>query len=359
VYQPFEPATRDSLLALNRPGDNELHRAAEAATRLASIYADVVQALLENTGLDAQSVRAIGAHGQTVRHQPHRPPQPARANRLPEPGYTIQLLNGAWLAELTRIDVVCDLRSADVAAGGQGAPLVPAAHHAWFARKDMDISVLNIGGIANLSLLPRLDDSATRPVTGFDTGPGNVLLDLWALQHWQQPFDAGGAWAAQGQVDAALLATLLADPYFGQNPPKSTGRDLFDSAWLSSHLAAAGMPAHGSLASRQQALDVQATLAELTVVSIAQDVMRLAANTGELLVCGGGARNTHLMRRLNSLLPQLKVLSTEARGYPVDQVEALAFAWLAKAFVEGRHANLPSVTGARRPRQLGALYPAS
>jgi anhydro-N-acetylmuramic acid kinase len=350
-HRPFEPSLREQLLALNVTGADELHRSALAAVRLSSVYAEVVGALLQSAGLNASAVRAIGAHGQTVRHQPKRAPEPPRTTPWPEPGYTLQLLNAAWLAELTGIDVVCDFRSADVASGGQGAPLVPAAHNAWFARDDAAVAVVNIGGMANLSLLPARAAGPDQAVRGFDTGPGNVLMDVWMQRHWQRPYDADGAGAAEGQVHQTLLNTLLADPYFGLQPPKSTGRDLFDEGWLLRHLQPSTPPSPAA-----RPIDVLATLAELTACSIARDLLTHAPSSAELLVCGGGARNGHLMRRLQAHLPGIPVVSTATRGYPVDQVEALAFAWLAKAFVEGTHGNLPSVTGARRGRILGALY---
>jgi anhydro-N-acetylmuramic acid kinase len=259
----------------------------------------------------------------------------------PQDGYTAQLLNGALLAERCGIDVVCDFRSRDVAAGGQGAPLVPAFHHALFARRDAEVAVLNLGGIANLTLLP-----PGGPVLGFDCGPANVLMDLWCERHRGQPFDRDGAWAAQGRVDAALLARLQAEPFFAAPPPKSTGRDLFHAAWLDARVGAVAP------------VDVQATLVELTVWSIAEDLRRHAPRTSELLVCGGGALNGHLMSRLRARLPGIGVAPTDSRGLPALQVEACAFAWLARAFVERRAANLPAVTGARGPRVLGALYPA-
>ncbi|HEV8313163.1 MAG TPA: anhydro-N-acetylmuramic acid kinase [Burkholderiaceae bacterium] len=324
-HQPFPGALRSELLALNSAGDNELHRTALAGQALAVVYAEVIDALL--VGVDRTAVRAVGAHGQTVRHRP-------------QDGYTSQLLNGALLAERCGIDVVCDFRSRDVAASGQGAPLVPAFHQALFARRDAEVAVLNLGGIANLTLLP-----PGSPVLGFDCGPANVLMDLWCERHRGEPFDRDGAWAAQGSVDSALLASLQAEPFFAAPPPKSTGRDLFHAGWLDARV--------GSTA----AADVQATLAELTAWSVAEDLRRHAPGASELLVCGGGALNGHLMRRLRERLPGLSVAPTDARGLPALQVEACAFAWLAQAFVERRAGNLPAVTGARGPRVLGALYP--
>lgn len=333
VHRPFPAALRDELLALNRPGgDNELHRAAVAANGVADAYAAVLAALLHNTGLPAHALRAVGAHGQTVRHQPGLH------------GYTLQLLNAARLAETVGVDVVADLRSRDVAAGGQGAPLVPAFHAAVFSRAGVDVAVLNLGGIGNLSLLP-----ASGPVLGFDTGPANALLDHWAQQHTGQAFDADGAWAAQGQCHPALLAAMLAEPYFHMPPPKSTGRDLFEPGWLAQHLARwPGL----------KPVDVQATLLALTVQSVAQALHRHAPSTRVMQVCGGGAHNGELMRQLAAALPAIDVSDTGAAGVAPAHVEAMAFAWLAQAFIERRPGNLPAVTGAAGPRLLGALYPA-
>lgn len=336
VHSPFAPALRDELLALNTRGQaDELHRAALAANGLAETYAQVVQTLLEAMQLAAGAVRAVGAHGQTVRHQP---------GAFDGVGYTLQLLNGALLAERCGIDVVCDLRSRDVAAGGQGAPLVPAFHAARFARPHADVAVLNVGGIANLTLLGR--DGTVR---GFDCGPGNALMDHWVQRHHGEPFDADGRWAASATPDAALLAALLADPFFARQPPKSTGRDLFHPGWLDERLSA-----HGALAPER----VQATLLALTARSASDAVRRHAPESTLLRVCGGGARNTALMRGLQALLPGVEVRSTDADGVAPEHVEALAFAWLARAFVQGQPGNLPGVTGAAGLRRLGALYPA-
>jgi anhydro-N-acetylmuramic acid kinase len=330
-HQPFVAGLRDELLALNGAGADELHRAALAASGVALAYASVVTALLLESSTTAREVRALGAHGQTVRHRP-------------DAGYTLQLLNGALLAELTGIDVVCDLRSRDVAAGGQGAPLAPGLHAAVFGHPEEARAVLNLGGIANLTLLV-----PERPVIGFDCGPANALMDGWCLRHRGQAFDADGQWAASGQVDAALLQALLAEPYFAEPPPKSTGRDLFHLAWLDARLAA-----HRAVAP----VDVQATLAALSVESIARDLERHAPAAATLLACGGGARNGHLMLSLAQRLPRVRVGTTAELGVPVEQVEGAAFAWLAHRFLERRPGNLPEVTGARGPRLLGALYPA-
>ena len=335
---PLAPETRAQLLALNTPGgSDELHRAALAANALAYTYADVVQALLAAAGLPAGAVRAIGAHGQTVRHQP----------QLHDgSGYTLQLLNPALLAERSGITVVADLRSRDVAAGGQGAPLVPAFHQQMFGQPGRSVAVLNLGGIANLSLL-----AADGSVLGFDCGPANVLLDLWCARHTGQPYDAAGAWARGGSVLPALLQAMLQEPFLAAAPPKSTGRDLFHDAWLQAALSASGC--------RQgPAQDVQATLAEFTAQASARHLQRHAPDCTLLIVCGGGALNGHLMQRLQALLPQLAVQTSDAHGLAPLQVEAAAFAWLAHQCLAGLPGNLPAVTGARGPRILGAIHPA-
>ncbi len=342
--QSFEPAFRAELLALNTPADNELHRAALAGSTLAARYASVVGALLAQSaplGIGANDIRAIGAHGQTVRHQPQR------RSSLPDGlGYTLQLNNPALLAELTGIDVVADLRSRDVAAGGQGAPLVPAFHRRVFGRSDASVAVLNLGGISNLSVLPA---DPTAPVLGFDCGPGNALMDAWCQRHTGQDFDDAGAWAASGHCLPDLLASLLDDPYFSMPPPKSTGRDLFSLKWLQSKL-------QGFDHARSQ--DIQATLAELTCTPCIDCVNSYAKDSIELIVCGGGAFNQHLLRRLQAGLPKLEVCTSAAHGLVPLQVEAAAFAWLAHQTVNRLPGNLPSVTGAKGPRILGAIYPA-
>lgn len=335
VHEALPQALSSELLALNSSGPNELHRAALAANALASTYARAVARLLSAAALAPDQVRALGAHGQTVRHRP---------GEFDGTGYTVQLLNGALLAELAGIDVVCDLRSRDVAAGGQGAPLVPAFHAARFSRPGQTVAVLNIGGIANISVLG--DDTT---VLGFDCGPGNVLLDHWCMCHRGRPYDADGAWAAGGTVQPQLLNALLDEPFFRRQPPKSTGRDLFNAAWLDARLS-------GSAPMQPQ--DVQATLAEFTATAAAQAVRSHAQAARRVLVCGGGAFNRDLLRRLAAQLPDVAVTITDDEGLPAMQVEACAFAWLARCHVERVSASRPEVTGARGARLLGALYPA-
>jgi anhydro-N-acetylmuramic acid kinase len=336
AHRPFEPSFAAELLALNTSGGDELHRSALASNALARVYAQVVSELLTQASLAPSDVRAIGAHGQTVRHRPRE---------FDGVGYTLQLGSSSLLAELTGIDVIADFRSRDVAAGGQGAPLVPAFHRAVFGRPDRMVAVLNIGGIANLTCLA--PDGAT---LGFDCGPGNALMDHWCRIHTGRAFDEGGAWAAGGQVSGELFERLQSEVYFDLAPPKSTGRDLFNPAWLEARLHASGV--------RASPQDVQATLAELTAWSCAGAMQRHAGAAHELLVCGGGALNAHLMRRIAQRLPGCRVESTKAAGLSVNHVEPAAFAWLAQAFVERRPGNLVAVTGARGTRILGALYPA-
>lgn len=335
VALPLAPALRTELLQLNTPGADELHRAALAANALARTYAEAVAALLQRSQLQASAVAAIGAHGQTVRHRP---------GAFDGTGYTLQLNSPALLAERTGIAVVADFRSRDVAAGGQGAPLVPAFHQHLFARLGETVLVLNLGGMANLSVL-----GADGTVLGFDCGPGNALLDGWCQRHTGQPFDADGAWSADGTVLPGLLAALLAEPYLALPSPKSTGRDLFHADWLASHLTA-----HPGAAPQ----DVQATLVELTASACAQSAGSYGKDSKKMVVCGGGVCNAHLMQRLQALLPGMAVETSDAWGLPAQQVEAAAFAWLARQTLQGATGSLESVTGARGARVLGAIYPA-
>jgi anhydro-N-acetylmuramic acid kinase len=340
--RPIPEPLRRELLALQAAGHDELERAALAAIRLTDLYADVVRALRVQAGASC-AVTAIGAHGQTVRHRP-------------ELGFTLQLLNGARLAEATGCAVACDFRSADIAAGGQGAPLVPAYHALAFAHPARRRTIVNIGGIANVSLI----EAGGGAVTGFDTGPGNLLMDAWCDRHRGAPYDDDGRWAASGRVDAALLTGLLSEPYFARTPPKSTGRDLFGLPWLEQALTAgapsAAAPPAAAHGAAHAPVDVQATLAELTATTIARACRAFGAH--EVWVCGGGALNGHLMGRLAALAAPVPVSSTAALGIPPLAVEAMAFAWLARERLAGRAASLPAVTGARAARVLGALYPA-
>lgn len=338
VSAPFAPPLREALFALQTPGDNEIHREHLAANALAVAYADLVKQLLANSKRRSSEISAIGAHGQTIRHQA------APNNTL---AYTHQTLNPALLAELTGIDVIADFRSRDLAAGGHGAPLVPAFHAQQFA-SDKNTAVLNLGGIANLTLLPQ-----NGPVTGFDCGPGNMLMDAWVAKHQGHTFDQNGAWAAQGIVIESLLERMLADPFFAKVPPKSTGRDDFHLKWLEKQLGIHAFKVE----------DVQATLLHLTVTAALQAIHAYAPQTEVLIVCGGGVRNTTLLNRLRDYAQAvfnhaLEIRSSEVNGVDPQLVEALAFAWLAWAHKTKRPANLPAVTGASGPRILGACYPA-
>jgi len=328
VHLPYPARLRSRLLALQQRGDNELHRAAVLANELSDLYAGAVRRLLARARVGARAVAAIGCHGQTVRHRPGD-------------GYTLQLVNGARLAERSGITVVCDFRSRDVAAGGEGAPLAPAFHRALFETARRGRVIVNVGGIANLTSLP-----AHGAVTGFDCGPGNCLLDAWIMKRLGRRYDRNGAWAARGAVIPRLLKKLLAHPFLQRRPPKSTGRDEFDLRWVRRALAGSERP-----------VDVQATLLALTADTIAGAVRRYCAGARAVFVCGGGAYNRALLARLAALLPGRRVGTTAALGIEPEHVEALAFAWLARQALKGRPGNLPAVTGARGPRVLGAIYP--
>jgi anhydro-N-acetylmuramic acid kinase len=332
----FPENLKAELGALNAAGDNEIHRAALAANGLARVYAEQVHRVLALRNTKSSNVRAIGAHGQTIRHRPQE---------FDGTGYTIQLNNAALLAELCAINVVADFRTRDVAAGGQGAPLVPPFHQAVFGRADAVTAVLNLGGISNITIL----DPHASALIGFDCGPANVLLDSWCHTHTAQPFDHGGRWAAQGRVNTTLLQHLLDEPYFSRSPPKSTGRDMFNPAWLTEKIKGFG---------EISPVDIQATLTELTALSCASSLKSAAPACSVLSVCGGGAANGHMMSRLQAALPGCAVQSSEAAGIPPQQVEAAAFAWLARQTILGQTGSVGSVTGAKGARILGAVYPA-
>lgn len=341
AYMPFSASLRAELMALQTPGQNEIEREALVANTLASHYAACVERLLADAGLRPDQIRAIGVHGQTIRHRP-------------ELGFTRQANNPSLLAELTGIDVIADFRSRDIAAGGQGAPLVPAFHQAVFADPAQTRVVVNIGGIANISVLhSKTTDHQSRDVIGFDTGPGNVLMDLWIKRHHGKDYDENGLWAASGEPSPALLEAMRKEEYFAAVPPKSTGRDLFHEAWLARYLS--GSP-------RLAPADVQATLANLTATTIADAIARHAQDVKTVYVCGGGAYNPYLMQQLAHALQRqhlaTAVQSTEALGIAPNHVEAVAFAWLAMRFDQRLPGNLPLVTGASNFKVLGALYPA-
>jgi len=332
AHVPLPTMLRDELLALQTPGANELSRAGAAANVLAELYADGINKALAVAKLTRDGVIAAGVHGQTLRHRPER-------------GFTLQLNNPARVAERAGMTVVADFRSRDVAAGGQGAPLVPAFHAALFGMPAQHRVIVNLGGIANITDLP-----PGGPVSGFDTGPGNAMLDLWCARNRGDPFDANGAWAATGKVVPQLLDAMLAEPFFAARPPKSTHRDTFNLAWLEKRLAAAGW--------KGEADDVQATLVALTARTVADAIRAQAPDSTEVLACGGGANNAALMAALAAELVPRRVTTTfAAAGVPVEHVEALAFAWLAREALAGRPGNLPAVTGAKGPRVLGGIYP--
>jgi anhydro-N-acetylmuramic acid kinase len=328
-YQPYPRTLKDVLLELHQPGFDELHRAQLASIALARAYADAALTLLNKVGIPPHHIQAIGCHGQTIRHRP-------------EQGYTVQLGNAALLAELTGIHVVSDFRSRDIAAGGQGAPLVPAFHDMMLRHPTIHRAILNLGGIANLTdLKPGLG------TTGFDTGPGNLLMDSWISKHKGCPYDKNGEWAASGTIIQVLLQSMLDEPYFSSPPPKSTGRDLFNPAWLENQLDGTESPA-----------DIQATLLALTCDSIADAAERFCAGVEELYVCGGGAHNSALISLLQRRLPGCLIRKTDALGIPADWMEAVAFAWLARQAMTLHPGNLPAATGASHPCVLGAIYPA-
>lgn len=339
AYLPMPGPLRGTLKALALGTDNEIERAGDASVALADLYAAVVEKLLQETGIGRNEVAAIGLHGQTIRHRPER-------------GFTLQLNHPARVAELTGIDVVADFRSRDVAAGGEGAPLVPAFHAGIF-RGPAPAAVLNIGGIANLTLLAA--EGSAEPVLGFDTGPGNMLLDAWMEAEFGRPCDEGGAFSREGALLPRLLEVCLQDPYFARPAPKSTGRERFSFAWLQRNLQRAD-------AAHARAADVARTLTELTAESIADALFKARPDAARLYVCGGGALNPFLMERLAlrvaRRMPGCRTSSSIEKGLDPMEVEGAAFAWLARAFLLRRPGNLPAVTRAKGPRILGALYPA-
>jgi anhydro-N-acetylmuramic acid kinase len=330
---PWDETLRARLIALGQGGEaTSLDELGELDTTLARAFADAAMQAIADSATKKNQVRAIGSHGQTVRHRP----ESAAA-------FTWQMGDGNVIAERSGLTTVADFRRRDVAAGGHGAPLMPAFHAAMLRSPDEDRAVLNLGGIGNLTLLPRTGD-----VRGFDTGPANALMDAWCQRHTGRAYDAGGVFAANGTVDAGLLARLLDDPWFALPPPKSTGREQFHLRWLESRLGA----------ETPSPADVQATLLELSAVTIAEALRATQPSTARVLGCGGGVRNAALMARISANLPGVAVESTAAHGLDPDYVEAMGFAWLARETLAGRPGNLPSVTGASGFRVLGAVYPA-
>ncbi len=328
-YQSYPAPLKHDLLKLHHPSDNELHQAQVTSNELAQLYATAVAALLHTSGIPAELVRAIGCHGQTIRHNPGQ-------------GYTLQLGSAAVLAELSGITVVNDFRSRDIAAGGQGAPLVPVFHHHFFRHPNLHRVIVNIGGISNLTNLP-----VGGTTTGFDCGPGNLLMDAWVTLQRGEAYDRDGAWASSGTVIPALLNSLLAEPYLHLAPPKSSGRDLFNLSWLQNKLRGDEAPA-----------DVQATLLALSSHAIADSIQRYCVGFEEVYLCGGGSHNVALVQHLRSLLPNCPIQPTDVLGIDADWLEAIAFAWLAQQAIHGRAAGLPAVTGASHARILGAIYQA-
>jgi anhydro-N-acetylmuramic acid kinase len=328
----LSPLIRQQIHALATPSDNELDRLGELDQQLGEVFSDSINQLLSKSHINPNQVIAIGSHGQTIRH---RPP-----GSLTHP-FTLQIGDPNIIAERTGITTVADFRRRDMAAGGQGAPLVPAFHQAVFHSSAMDRVVVNIGGMANITWLPSLGETL-----GFDTGPGNVLMDAWIFKNLGKPYDANGAWAASGTVNTSLLSRLLAHPFLQQTAPKSTGREAFNIEWLEAELAGLVIaPA-----------DVQTTLLALTAESIAKDIRQLASASCEVFVCGGGTYNLRLMAELQSRLPQLKLASTAEFGIAPEWIEAMAFAWLAKQTIERKNGNLSAVTGAKREVILGGVY---
>ncbi len=321
---------RKQILDLQHPTANELEVTCQLSNQLARLYATAVNQLLANNKVPPENITAIGCHGQTIRHRP-------------ELGFTLQIGNNALLAELTNITVVGDFRSRDIAAGGQGAPLVPAFHQAIFSHPQKNRMIVNIGGIANITFLAK-----TGEVLGFDSGPGNMLIDSWTKLRFGKDYDANGAWAATGIVLDSLLFDMLAEPYFALPPPKSTGRDLFNDNWLKQHL----------LYPHLRSQDVARTLVELTAQTIVNAIMKTCENADEVYLCGGGAHNDLLVERLISKLGNnIHLAITDAVGVGADWLEAVAFAWLAQQTIAGKTSNLPEVTGAKGARILGAVYP--
>ena len=323
---------RQQIHALSTPNHNEIDRLGELDQQLGKLFAESINQLLHKYQLTPQQVIAVGSHGQTIRH---RPP-----GLLQHP-FTLQIGDPNVIAELTGITTVADFRRRDMAAGGQGAPLVPAFHQAVFQSQVIDRAIVNIGGMANITWLP-----TSGKTLGFDTGPGNVLMDAWIVQNLGNAYDANGDWAASGKIDSGLLQKLLAHSFFNQPAPKSTGREAFNGEWLNHELAGKNLPA----------VDVQATLLALTAHSIANDINKLTATDCEVFVCGGGAYNLKLMDELSKLMPSAKVASTAKLGIAPEWIEAMAFAWLARQTMLRKNGNLSAVTGAQREVILGGVY---
>ncbi len=334
--EPIPSTLKSELLALTQPGDGEIDRMGVSDASFADLQARAVTALLKHSNTHPSTICAIGSHGQTIRHRPEF-----------DTPFTLQIGDPSRIAEHTGITVVADIRRRDMAAGGEGAPLVPAFHEAFLATTTTNRIVINIGGIANVTVL---DKEPGLPVLGYDTGPGNVLMDSWIQRHQQLDYDSNGEWASHGVVNQELLQRLLDTPYLKQPPPKSTGRELFHPAWLDQHLSLANLTIND--------VDIQATLLEFTAQTISLAVLSHNYSELEVYLCGGGARNEALATRIGQLLAPHQVSPTDTLGIPCEWLEACAFAWFAKACLEKQPANLPSVTGAKGRRILGAIYQA-
>ncbi|MEM8594082.1 MAG: anhydro-N-acetylmuramic acid kinase [Pseudomonadota bacterium] len=323
-------ALKIAIEALCQPGDNEINRSAQMDRLLGEQFARCAIELIEKAQLTANDIVAIGCHGQTIRHQPH--------GRFP---YSLQIGDPNTIAHLTGITTVADFRRRDIAAGGQGAPLVPVFHDYAFGYDNMPRVIVNIGGMSNISLLTHDDNH----LLGFDTGPGNVLINLWAKQYLNAEFDEDGAWGNSGQLNASLLNKLLSDPYFDLPPPKSTGRELFNEAWLLQRIDDSVAP-----------VDIQHTLTQLTSTCISEAVLKYAPNCQEVILCGGGAFNQFLVNSLREQLNSMKVQTSSSLGMDPQWVESTAFAWLAKQTMERKTGNHPNVTGASKHVILGGVY---
>ncbi len=332
---PFPEALQKTLLSIQHPHEATLQLVAELDRQMGLLLAEAALALIAKSGANIIDIRAIGSHGQTLCHHPDGPSP-----------FTLQIGDPNLIAEKTAITTVADLRRRDMAAGGQGAPLVPLFHHAVFRSASTNRCILNLGGIANITVLPA---NEADPIRGFDTGPGNGLLDTWIKHSLGEALDKNGAWGASGIVDQRLLQQFERDPYFSQPPPKSTGREYFSTNWLGQHIQRFGetLPAE----------NVQRTLAELTTRTIAQAISDHAQSTSELYVCGGGSHNNLLMDGLAANMPDCKITTTADLGIPADWVEAVAFAWLARRTLHGQAGNAPAVTGASQEVILGGIYP--
>ncbi|TNE89707.1 anhydro-N-acetylmuramic acid kinase [Porticoccus sp.] len=329
---------KSEIHALAQPGDNEIQRLGQLDRELGVRFAETVNQLLRQQQLTNTAIHAIGSHGQTIRH---RPPSSEKGH-----AFSLQIGDPNTIAGHTGITTVADFRRRDIALGGHGAPLVPAFHQAIFHQPGARRAIINIGGIANITILEKSDET---PMQGYDTGPGNGLMDAWTLTHLQQPYDAEGNWSRQGKTLPALLEQLLSTPYLALPPPKSTGRELFNLDWLNGQL--------GTLNQPFEPADVQATLLDFTAQTIASAINRHSEEPLDVFLCGGGAHNRALVEKLSALLNPIQVATTDSIGVPVDWVEAIAFAWLAQQTLEGKPGNAPAVTGARTAAILGAIYP--